>query len=77
MELELGVHHFQHIKLGVHIAQAVVMFISWILCIAVFRSTAIVDGRLGWFFGMVRILLPQYSGVPNVAALRICADNVD
>jgi hypothetical protein len=51
--MEFGVHQFQNIKLGVHIAQVALFAIAWCLCIAVFRSSASVDGRLGWYFGLV------------------------
>lgn len=51
--MEFGAHQFQHIKLGVHIAQAALMAVSWCLCIAVFRSSATDMGRLGWYFGLV------------------------
>lgn len=47
----------QKIKLGVHIAQAALIVVSWILEILVFRSSAKIDGRPGWFFGLVGRLL--------------------
>lgn len=51
--MEFGIHQFQNIKLGVHVAQAAIMAVAWCICIAVFRSSADVDGRLGWYFGLV------------------------
>lgn len=51
--VEFDPHNLQKIKLGVHIAQAVVIFIAWILEITVFRSSAKLDGRPGWYFGLV------------------------
>lgn len=51
--MEFNPHYFQHIKLGVHIAQLVFIFVAWVIEIAVFRSSAKIDGRPGWFFGLV------------------------
>lgn len=45
-------HKLQKIKLGVHIAQAVLIFVSWVMDIVVFRRASI-DGRVGWHFGLV------------------------
>ena len=55
--MEFEVHNLQKIKLGVHIAQGFLMFISWAIEIAVFRSSAIIDGRPGWYFGLVCLSL--------------------
>jgi hypothetical protein len=62
--MEFNPHYFQHIKLGVHIAQMVFIFVAWVIEIAVFRSSAKIDGRPGWFFGLVRCcpLLSGYDG---------------
>ncbi|KAG0648501.1 hypothetical protein D0Z07_5526 [Hyphodiscus hymeniophilus] len=56
--MEFGVHQFPNIKLGVHIAQAVIMAVAWCLCIAVFKSSAIHLGRVGWYFGLVFLTIP-------------------
>lgn len=56
--VEFDVHDVQKIKLFVHIAQAAVMAIAWILEIVTFRSAASIDGRPGWYFGLVRSLTP-------------------
>jgi hypothetical protein len=46
--------HFQKIKIGVHIAQAVCIFVSWAIEIAVFKAKdSKIDGRPGWYFGLV------------------------
>ncbi|KAG9235407.1 hypothetical protein BJ875DRAFT_272380 [Amylocarpus encephaloides] len=50
--MEFAAHQLQKIKLGVHIAQAVLIVVTWILEIVVFRSSAKIDGRLGWVFGL-------------------------
>jgi len=51
--VEFAAHHTQMIKLGVHIVQSVLILVSWILDIVVFRSDASTDGRVGWHFGVV------------------------
>lgn len=54
--LEFEVHQFQTIKLGVHITQAVFIFVSWAIEIAVFKAkNSKIDGRPGWYFGLVRL----------------------
>lgn len=57
---EFEVHQFQKIKIGVHIAQAVFIFVSWAIEIAVFKAKdSKIDGRPGWYFGLV-CDLPTY-----------------
>lgn len=51
--MEFNPHHFQHIKLGLHVTQMVFIFVAWVIEIAVFRSTAKLDARTGWYFGLV------------------------
>jgi hypothetical protein len=51
--LEFDVHNLQKYKLGLHIAQAAFIVISWVLEIVVFRDATKVDGRPGWYFGLV------------------------
>jgi hypothetical protein len=53
--LEFDVHNLQKYKLGLHIAQAAFIIVSWVLEIVVFRSAAKVDGRPGWYFGLVSL----------------------
>jgi hypothetical protein len=57
--IEFDPSQFQHIKLGLHVAQSVFIFVSWCITIAVFRSSASIDGRAGWYFGLVRPLHPH------------------
>jgi len=61
--MEFEVHQLQTIKLAVHIAQLVFISVAWILDIVVFRSSASVDGRLGWHFGLVRNEPNTFSAV--------------
>ncbi|KAH8821825.1 hypothetical protein F5884DRAFT_103311 [Xylogone sp. PMI_703] len=56
--VEFPVHKIQTIKLGFHIAQSVSIFVSWCLTIAVMRSSADIDGRIGWFFGLCFLSIP-------------------
>jgi hypothetical protein len=51
--IEFDPHHFLNVKLGVHVTQAVFIFVAWAIEIAVFKSSATVDGRAGWYFGLV------------------------
>lgn len=53
LALEFDAHNLQTIKLGTHIAQAVLIFVSWALEIAVFHNASSIDGRPGWYFGLV------------------------
>lgn len=54
--------HFQKIKIGVHIAQSVCIFVSWAIEIAVFKAKdSKIDGRPGWYFGLVSRVLPSFS----------------
>ena len=46
-------HYFPVAKLSVHVAQLLIIFVAWILEIAVFRSSASIDGRAGWYFALV------------------------
>jgi len=57
--IELDPHHFQNIKLGVHIAQAAFIFVAWAIEIAVFKAKdSKIDGRPGWFFGLCFLTIP-------------------
>ena len=60
--MEFEVHNIQKIKLVVHIVQLVLIFVSWVLEIVVFRSSANIDGRPGWYFGLVCSLSPPSIG---------------
>lgn len=52
MKLELD--KFGQFKNYIHIFQAVVLFLAWALTIAVLTQSGDNDGRVGWYFGLVR-----------------------
>jgi len=56
--MEFSVHRFQDGKLAIHIAQAAFIFVAWVIEIAVFRSSANIDGKLGWLFGLCFLTVP-------------------
>ncbi|KAK6611047.1 hypothetical protein H4I96_02645 [Botrytis cinerea] len=56
--MEFSIHNLQKYKLAVHIVQLAMAVVIWILDIIVMRSTATVDGRLGWNFGYTFLVLP-------------------
>jgi len=58
LALEFDAHNLQTIKLGVHIAQAVLIFITWALEIDVFHNASSIDGRPGWYFGLCFLCIP-------------------
>ncbi len=55
--VEFDVHNLQKIKMIVHITQAVFIFVSGAVEIAVFTKADKIDGRPGWYFGLVSPLL--------------------
>ena len=42
-------------KNSLHAIQGFIIFLAWVLTIAVFTKGDGVDGRSGWYFGMVRL----------------------
>ncbi|KAM3067325.1 hypothetical protein ACMFMG_005316 [Clarireedia jacksonii] len=56
--MEFNIHNLQKYKLVVHIFQAALMVTTWVLDIVVMRSSAVIDGRLGWNFGLTFLTLP-------------------
>jgi hypothetical protein len=71
--VEFDVHNLQKIKLGVHITQAAFIVISWVTEIVVFHDAAHIDGRPGWYFGVVRPL--NFARRDTIYAL--CQTNID
>ena len=66
--LEFEIHQFSTIKLGLHLAQALFIFVSWAVEIAVFKADkSVIDGRVGWHFGLVcfSLLLTALSTNPQ------------
>jgi len=51
--VEFGVHNLQKINMFVHIAQVVVIVVAWIMEIVVFKGADKIDGKPGWYFGLV------------------------
>jgi translocation protein SEC72 len=47
------------VKTLIHAFQAVLIFFAWALTIAVFTKGDGIDGRSGWFFGLVRVILTE------------------
>jgi hypothetical protein len=45
------------IKNLIHGFQAVLIFLAWVLTIAVFTKSGGIDGRSGWYFGVVSRLI--------------------
>jgi translocation protein SEC72 len=41
------------VKTLIHAAQAFLIFLAWAMTIAVFTKSGGIDGRSGWFFGVV------------------------
>jgi hypothetical protein len=54
--VEFDVHNLQKIKLAVHITQAAFIVLSWVIEIIVFHKASSIDGRPGWYFGLVSLL---------------------
>jgi len=50
---EFDIHNLQKLKLAVHITQAAFIVVSWVMEIVVFNKSSSVDGRAGWYFGLV------------------------
>lgn len=47
------------VKTLIHGFQAVLIFFAWALTIAVFTRGDGIDGRSGWFFGLVRAIFAE------------------
>ncbi|RDW87336.1 hypothetical protein BP5796_03030 [Coleophoma crateriformis] len=56
--MEFSVHKLQTFKLALHILQGVTIFITFCLMIAVFTTSASIDGRPGWFFALTFLTFP-------------------
>ncbi|KAH8597011.1 hypothetical protein B0O99DRAFT_619134 [Bisporella sp. PMI_857] len=57
--LEFEIHQFQNIKTGLHVAQALFIFVSWAIEIAVLKDgKSKIDGRPGWHFGLCFLTIP-------------------
>jgi len=56
--MQLQLDHFGKIKHFIHFAQAGVLFLAWVLTIALFTRSGSSDGRVGWYFGLCWLTLP-------------------
>jgi hypothetical protein len=52
--MKLEQDSLQKIKNYTHAVQGVLIFLAWVLTIAVFTREGSSDGRTGWYFGLVR-----------------------
>lgn len=51
--LEFDVNNFQLYKTIIHITQAAITLVAFVIEIVVFRKAKSIDGRPGWYFGLV------------------------
>lgn len=66
VHMEWDPNYVPKVKLGLHIAQAVLSFVLWCIEIAVFRSkNAEITGNNGWTFAVVRSLPPHLHVTAN------------
>ncbi|KAK6373860.1 hypothetical protein LTS17_007829 [Exophiala oligosperma] len=56
MRLQLDQHG--KIKTYIHIAQTAVLFLAWVLTIALLTRSGTTDGRVGWYFGLCWLTIP-------------------
>ncbi|KIX10515.1 uncharacterized protein Z518_01598 [Rhinocladiella mackenziei CBS 650.93] len=56
--MRLQLDKFGQIKNWIHIGQAIVLFLAWVLTIAVFTKDGSTDGRVGWYFGLCWLTIP-------------------
>ncbi|KAI9733504.1 MAG: hypothetical protein M1818_007252 [Claussenomyces sp. TS43310] len=56
--VELSADTLPKIKTGIHIAQAVFIFVAWCIMIAIFRSDAHIGGAAGFYFGLCFLSIP-------------------
>jgi len=56
--MRLPLDQFGKIKNYIHIGQAAILFLAWILTIAVFTRDGKTDSRVGWYFGLCWLSIP-------------------
>jgi hypothetical protein len=59
--MRLETSKLQKIKMALHSVQAILVFIAACLTIAVLSKSKKTDGRIGWFFAMVRTMMRSSS----------------
>ena len=57
--MRLQLDRFGQIKNYIHAGQAAVLFLAWVLTIALLTRDGTTDGRVGWYFGLVRLKRPS------------------
>ncbi|KAK4938028.1 hypothetical protein LTR10_021435 [Elasticomyces elasticus] len=56
--MRLPLDHFSQIKNYIHIGQAAILFLAWVLTIALLTRKGTTDGRVGWYFGLCFLTIP-------------------
>jgi translocation protein SEC72 len=51
--MRLQLDKFGQIKTYIHTGQGAILFLAWVLTIALFTREGTNDGRVGWYFGLV------------------------
>ncbi len=59
--MRLQLDQFGQIKNFIHFGQAAILFLCWVLTVALLTRSGSTDGRVGWYFGLVRALM--FSGL--------------
>lgn len=53
IDMRLQLDHFGKLKNHIHAGQALILFLAWVLTIALLTRDGRSDGRVGWYFGLV------------------------
>ncbi|KAI1626696.1 hypothetical protein EDD37DRAFT_620341 [Exophiala viscosa] len=56
--MRLPLDHFGQIRNYTHIGQAAILFLAWVLTIALMTCNGTTDGRVGWYFGLCFLTIP-------------------
>jgi len=56
--MRLPLDQYGKIKAYIHIGQAAILFLAWILTIAILAQHGSTDGRVGWYFGLCWLSIP-------------------
>ncbi|CAD6498715.1 BgTH12-04376 [Blumeria graminis f. sp. triticale] len=56
--IEFDPHNLQSVKLGCHCIQALCLVFIFVLELVVFSRATLIDGRVGWQFGLVFLTVP-------------------
>jgi hypothetical protein len=55
--MRLQLDHFGKMKSWIHMAQGGILFLCWVLTIALLTRPGDTDGRVGWYFALVSSLV--------------------